>query len=326
MTAVRTRYREVVLFATGQMKDSRPLVQHIYEMLVEHYLNHIRTSGDPYIKADLFRSLHSESTVRLFDDPLHNKYINYYDHDEDTGDPDITSVYFLSQVYRFQCMRHEVVLEKHLTQGEEIPPCAMRINLDQTDEAVRDSLLSICSEIFTHQPVTDLWMWGVTCNSLEAPRLTKPVSVDLSDCKFSDVFIKLFRQLIECHCGESLQKLDLYAINLSPFEPLLDELLEDLVAHHQRKREAGLAQRKLVLRLWGDKEDPTNLSSRFVEKWQNRCEKVDSIDCMIDDYEPDSDDMNDQTEEEDESEEGGSEDGSECSESGSGSSSTDESD
>ena len=90
-------------------------------------------------------------------------------------------------------------------------------------------------------------------------------------------------------------------MNLAPFEPLLDELLEDLVAHHeaglaQRKpslwqrltgrgnREAGLAQRKLELWLGGDKYYfPTNLSREFVEKWRNRCEKVDSIDCTIGD-------------------------------------------
>ena len=73
-------------------------------------------------------------------------------------------------------------------------------------------------------------------------------------------------------------------MNLAPFESLLDELLEDLVAHHQRKREAGLAQRKLKLWLEGSKfSQPTNLSEEFVEKWRNRCEKVDSIDCDIGD-------------------------------------------
>ena len=123
------------------------------------------------------------------------------------------------------------------------------------DEAVMDSLLSICSQIFTHQPVTDLHMEDVTCNG----------------------FIKiLLGQLIDCHCGETLQMLRLISMNLAPFESLLDELLEDLVAHH----EAGLAQRKLELSLYGNGY-PTNLSEEFVEKWLNRCEKVDSIDCVI---------------------------------------------
>ena len=119
-------------------------------------------------------------------------------------------------------------------------------------------------------------MLDVTCNSLEAPRLTKPVSVDLFWCKFPAVFMeKILRQLFGC--GDSLQKLQLYWMNLAPFESLLDELLEELVAHH----EAGLAQRKLQLELRGKKKHPTNLSEEFVKKWRNRCEKVDSIDCQI---------------------------------------------
>ena len=263
--AVRKRYREVVLFVAGLMKDSRPLVQHLYEMQIE--------AGPPSIDADLFEALHAEASIRLFDHPLHNKYINYYHHLR--GDLDTTPVYFPSRLYHIDQMRHEVVLENHLT--EEIPPCAMYINYP--DEAARDSLLPICSQIFTNQPVTDLWMFSVTCNSLEAPRLIKPVTVDLFFSKFPEDFMQiLLRQLIKCHCGETLQRLRLRRMNLAPFESLLDELLEDLVAHH----EAGLAQRKLRLVLTGDKDwNPTNLSEEFVEKWRNRCEKVDSIRCGI---------------------------------------------
>ena len=203
------RYSEVVLFAAGQMKDSRPLAEFVYEMQVEQ---------GPGIDADLFKWLQSESTVRLVDHPLHNKYINYYDHWRD--DPYTTSVYFPSQVYHFSWMRHEVVLEDHRTQGEEIPPCAMWI-IRSPDEAVSDSLLSICRQISTHQPVTDLQMSDVTCNSLEAPRLTKPRVVYLWLCKFPEVFIKiLLCQLIECHCGETLQRLSLSYMELAPLESL----------------------------------------------------------------------------------------------------------
>ena len=254
------------------MKDSRPLVQYIYEMQVEVYLNRMR-AGVPSIDADLLKSLQAESSIRLFDHPLHNKYINYYNHDDDEWQKrpfDTTRVYYPSQVYHFDQMRHEVVLEKH--PREEIPPCAMYISYPS--EAVMDSLLSTCSQIFTHQPVTDLQMDNVTCNSLEAPRLIKPRTVRLSWCELPEDFMQiLLRQLIECHCGETLQELMLRWMDLSPYESLLDELLEDLVAHH----EAGLAQRKLRLLLRGN-----NLSEEFVEKWRNRCEKVDSIRCVID--------------------------------------------
>ena len=69
----------MVLFAAGQMKDSRPLVQFVYEMQVEDYLNNMRTGYNPLIDADLFKWFQAECTVPL-PHPLHNKYINYYDH------------------------------------------------------------------------------------------------------------------------------------------------------------------------------------------------------------------------------------------------------
>ena len=275
--AVSKRYREVVLFVAGLMKDSRPLVQFVYEMQVEDYLNVMRASGYPSIDADLLESLHDESLVRLVDHPLHNKYINYYDHDEDEGKKrpfDTTPVYYPSRVYNFYEMSHEVLLENHLIQGEEIPPCAMHIVYP--DKTV-NSLLSICSQIWRHQPVSDLRMERVRCNSLEPPRLIKPGTVRLDECKFPEVFIQiLLRQLIECHCGETLHSLRLIYMDLSPFESLIDELLEDLVAHH----EAGLAQEELQLGLRGYTH-PTSLSEEFKKKWRNRCEKVDSIHCTI---------------------------------------------
>ena len=53
----------MVLFAAGQMKDPRPLVQHVYELQVEDYLNKLRTGYHPSIDADLFMGLQAESSV-----------------------------------------------------------------------------------------------------------------------------------------------------------------------------------------------------------------------------------------------------------------------
>ena len=264
------RYREVILFTTGLMKDSRPIVQYVYEMQVEDYLNEMRKGAEfPSIDDDLFKSLHSESTVPLFDHPLHNKYINYYGH---RYDPDTTPVYFPSRLYHFEEMRHGVVLENHPTDSTEIVPCTVDIRYH--DEAVRDTLLSSCSEIFMHQVVANLSMKFVSCKGsiLAAPRMSNPQSVILDHCVLPDQFLmKILRQLFGR--GHTLQCLTLYDMCLKPHEALLDELLVDLVAHH----EAGLAQRRLMLQL-GD----NNLSKEFVKKWRNRCEKVESIDCMID--------------------------------------------
>ena len=229
------RYREVIIFVVGLMKDSRPLVRHVYEMQVEDCLNKLRTKvgiSPPPIDTNLFRSLHA-------DHPLHNKYINYYFRGTDT-----TSIYCPSRIYYFDEMIHEVDLEKHLTDSTKIPPCAMYIGNPLT-VAVRDALLPICSQIWRHQAVTDLWMVSVTCNSstLSAPRLTNPQCLYLNSCELPNNFVdKLLHRLFRC--GETLQKLELSAMNFEQFESLLDELLEDLVPHH----EAGLAQRKLWLR------------------------------------------------------------------------------
>ena len=271
------RYREVVLFVVGLMKDPRPLVQHIYEMKVEDYLNQMRTHDYVTMDTNLFKSLHTESTVRLVSDPLHNKYINYYNHESFGYDPnDTTPVYYPSRLYVFEDVRHKVVLDHH-TDGEEIPPCAMYIW--SLDEAVTDSLLSICSEIWKYQAVSDLRMDPVICtdSTLDPPRMANPRCLALRDCQFPGPFIrKLLHQLFDC--SESLEMLWLSRMNLEPFERNLDELLENLVAHH----EAGLAQRKLEILLIGGKHiQLTNLSREFKKKWRKRCEKVDSIHCKI---------------------------------------------
>ena len=101
---------------------------------------------------------------------------------------------------------------------------------------------------------------------------------------FSGPFIrKLLHQLFGC--SDFLEILWLDGMNLKPIERDLDELLEDIVPHH----EAGSAHRKL--RLWlgkdlfdnYDKEEMyrTNLSEVFVEKWMNRCDEVWTMDCEI---------------------------------------------
>ena len=220
--------------------------------------------------------------------------------------------------YITSMMIHEVDLGKHLTDSTEIPPCAMYIGNPLT-VAVMDVLLPICSEIWRHQAVTDLWMVSVTCNSstLPAPRLTNPQCLYLNSCELPNDFVDtLLHQVFRY--GESLQKLVLSVMNL-------DELLEDLVAYHQKaltqgklwlkqnytesdpawgwmkenhldellqyilslcyKKELhqkGLAQRKLQLELTGIMGwKLTNLSEEFEEKWRNRCQGIDSIDCRI---------------------------------------------
>ena len=158
----------------------------------------------------------------------------------------------------------------------ELPECTIYIN--NPIQTLTEKLLTTCSRISDHQAVSDLRMKAVRCEcsmALDAQikMIRNPQSVCFRHCALPRNFSwSTLRQLK--HCGESLQELRLRLMYLAPFESLLDELLEDLVAHH----EAGLAQRKLELELRGYED---NLSEEFVEKWQNRCEKVDSINCRI---------------------------------------------
>ena len=281
------RYREVVIYTVGLMKDPRPLVEHIYEMQIEKYLNKMRTVGyDPSIDEDLFKSLYTESSVELSSDPLHNKYINYYDHYKDHVEKrpfNRTPVYFPSRLYAFRWMKEGVVLRNPLPEVTQIPNCAMYIYC--ADEAVTNTLLSICSRISKLQLVRDLVMGTVRANDslLQAPRMINPQSVFLRDCKLPRSFMReILRGLFGS--GESLEELRLH-IDLSPVEGLLDELFEDLVSHHEARDRAGLTQRKLKLELrpYIDEYIPksTNLSKKFDEKWRNRCRRVQSIACEI---------------------------------------------
>ena len=274
------RHREVIIFSTGLMKDPRPLINYLYEMQVEEYLSKMRSSGRPSIDADLFQSLHDESTVKLPDHPLHNQFINFYNHREDDREkrPRDTTLYFPSRVYHFRDIKEVVVLENHLSMAAKTPNCTMSTRWPR--EAIRDLLLS-CSEIFKQQPVTALYMFGVTCHdsSLTALRMINPQVLHLWECNLPPNYVESLIQQLK-GSGDSLQKLELLAMDLSPYESLLDELLENLVAHHETHK----GQRKLVLLLIGNKFiQPTNLSEGFKVKWRERCRGVESIHCVISD-------------------------------------------
>ena len=280
--AVRDRYREVIIFCTGLMKDPRPLVQFMYKMQVEDYLRHMRIGAVPSIDANLFKYFNTEATVPLPHHPLHNKFLNHYNHDMDdmkNRPHDTNKIYFPSRVYQFEWMKEAVVLENHLSAAAQTPNCAMLIG--NPGEAARDVLL-VCSEISKQQPVTHLRMWGVRCldSSLTATRMVNPQSLCLSFCDLPDQFVRsLIQQLFGA--GDSLQLLVLSYLNLGPYESLLDELLNNLVAHHETQK----GQRKLKLELGEDKSNcklfGNNLSKDFRKRWRERCEGVESIDCYI---------------------------------------------
>ena len=267
----------MIIFCAGLMKDPRPLINYMYEMQIGDYFSRMGDSGVyPSIDANLFKSLFTES--QLPDHPLHNQYVNYYHHEDDERKKrpcDITPIYFPSRVYHFERMKEAVVLENHLSAAAQIPNFAMYIGYPRK---AATTLLQTCSEIFTQQGATHLTMVDVTCHhsTLETLKFTNPQSLWLRFCNLPNNFVRsLLNQLFGS--GDSLQRLWMDWMDLSPFESLLNELLEDLVAHHKTQK----GQRKLNLELEGFTAYPTNLSKLFIQKWRERCRGVESIDCWI---------------------------------------------
>ena len=287
------RYREVIIFTVGLMKDPKPLVEHIYEIHEEWFLNGLRTDAAYEIDVELFTSIYTESTVQLPDHPLHNKYCNFYDHGKDdrmNRSRDITPIFHPSRLYDFNHIKQEVKLNTDDHAGAEIPECAIYIDGKEYDEAATKKLLATCCRISRKQPVSDLYLYDVTCEDFtdhinDTIRMSNKVrSLSIDECVLPEPFIRdLLRSCVDC--GDSLQKLTLYRMNLSPFEPLLNELLEKLADYHK----TGGAQRELTLWLGGSRKHPTDLSEQFEDEWTKRCRGIPSIDWDIDNYLDDGD-------------------------------------
>ena len=274
------------MFMSGLIDDPTQLVEHCYEMYIERKVNMYQTGtytdkiAERKLKAEgknkndmsLFDSLYKESRVQLPGRPLHNQYINYYNHlyAEHT-----TPVYKPSQYYRFVGMEKDVVLEE--VQGTEISECAMRVM--NPDESVTKSLLKTCHMISEHQAVTDLEMHDVRCESSTAEELPliraharSARLVNLIRCALPMSYLRhILHQLSQS--VDTLQFLNLEDMDLKLIETELDELLEWLVSHH----ESGKAQSKLILTIVGSEEEPTNLSQDFVDKWTRLCKGIESI-------------------------------------------------
>ena len=255
--AVSTRYREVVLFAAGLMKDSRPLVQFVYEMQVEYYLYVMRIGFPPDIDVGLFKWLHVEASVQLVDDPLHNKYINCY------SVRDTTPIDYPSTIYQFVFMSEDVVLGEYKAQSAEKPECAMFIH--RPEERVTKNLVCKCRTISEHQAVTDFHIYRVHCDDAteaEALILSRNIqSLNISDCKLSSSFMRnLLHQLHDCVI---LTNLSLSDMDLRKVKKDLNKLLDNLVSSHVE----GLTQKELKIAIV-----QTKLSKKLLAKWNKRCQ------------------------------------------------------
>ena len=276
--AVSKRYREVALFTVGLMKDPRLLVDHIYTLYVDDCLSWMRGMGNyPSIDKDLFRSVYSESVVPLPGSHIHNNNINYCDHQkDDKGERprNKTQIFYPSKFY----FTPECNIELQQNKNTELPEYAIIINSSTLE--IAKPLLTVCQQISTRQLVSDLYMNDVHCKywpCQHTPIITlrNPQSVNLDACHLPNSFVRnILLQL--SGSGDMLQRLQLTNMFLKPFEQDLDQLLSDLVVHHQRIR--GSSWRKLEIELKGIR---TILSKRCIRRWKSHCAELESISLKI---------------------------------------------
>ena len=186
-------HKKVIIFTVGLMKDPRPLVDFVYKMYTKEMER--TCCGYPLIDIDLFGSLYAESTVRLFDHPLHNQHINYYDHRKD--DREMTPVHFPSNLYVFEHMTEMVLLHNYDTETE-LGTCSMIIW--DPGEAVTESLWTMCSKILRRQAASHLLISGVRNEAGEELAMSEHAqSLLLYRCDLPVGFMRsILRQLLRC--------------------------------------------------------------------------------------------------------------------------------
>ena len=212
-----------MLFAVGLMSDPKPLMDHVYRMMIDDRLEHMRNEeyyfSSHYDKA-LQKSLYNESQVQLPGQPLHNQHINYYnhwEHDNNESHRDTTAIYYPSKLYEFRNIINDIVLgPEHREQETDIPECTLMISFDTRDEAVRQSLLSICQVIMRNQAIKDLFVENVKSTDLPqkfAFNISNYIQLlSLERCNFpSQTLNHLMEQINECR---ALRKIVLRKTNL----------------------------------------------------------------------------------------------------------------
>ena len=194
--------REVIPFTVGFMEDPGPLVDHVYQIFIAEMLKR----DDIYVDMDLFQAIYRESRVQLPGTPLHNNNFNYYNHyleDRRQRPRDTTPIYIPSRYYFFIAMKEDVQCNiPPIENNSDQPEC--RIDINNPDESVTHSLLTVCREISQHQRITYLHMSDVTCSDHvredELFNLSENTRyVRVRDCKLPlDIINHMMQQLHKC--------------------------------------------------------------------------------------------------------------------------------
>ena len=200
------KFEDVMLFIAG-LSESQPLVEHVYQLWVGKLTLGIRdgTIVDPLMDArspgllsainemlrellpstldplrnqqlhgnlsflvTLVQQLQRESVVPLDWNPLHNSFINYYNHWEDdqfNRQRDTTPIFIPSRLYIFHCMKEtiECNIQTAVESGRKSAECA--IYIFNADKPTGNSLFAACCEMNRQQAVTDLKIQGLNCKN-----------------------------------------------------------------------------------------------------------------------------------------------------------------
>ena len=236
------KYREVIIFTVGLVKDPRPLVDYIYEIQIEECLEDLRVNRDGIIVAtDLFRALYAESTVPLPDHPLQNRHLSFFDH-WNRFNSDTTVINTPSKLYRFKGLEKPIVCEiEHMEHKIEIPDCAIVIHSPMP--VVTNNVLSNSRNISQHYPLTHLFMFGVACDNFAEPDVfnlsENAQSIRLWRCKLPcQILSHLLQQMPHCKQLRTLYleeiTLDKAGLHQIHYRYLVQQSDRGEIIHHYR--------------------------------------------------------------------------------------------
>ena len=160
------------------MSDPWPLIEHVGEMLVEQEVFTCRVDIDLETKAhlknkekdilllNLMRSLYAEAKVVLQDQPHHNKMFNFYSHKQDDlckRPRDTTPIHIASKLYLFEFVKEPLSNCRILQPVKGDQNC--HIVIRDIHGSTAENVLSVCYAISQYQPVDDLWIKRLYCET-----------------------------------------------------------------------------------------------------------------------------------------------------------------
>ena len=280
---------DILCLVVALIADSRHVVEHVFELYMVNLTNMIRKEEwnnsrhkqavaigkhPVYWVGPFFEKLYKESQCSLPGDFHANPYFSIYN----VPGP----IYLPSRLYFFSNPQTSPQgLEIAQQENTVLPESIMVVT--SPGRAITKSLFSTISNISQLQPVTDIWMSGVSCEELtpEEQLILSEKARSLwfdEPCKLPVSFVK--RLLHRLSGSVTLQLLRLPGLSLKEIEEDLDELMESLLKSHpemESEEAAYLSLERLTINL-----DNNQLSQTFKDKWLTRFKRT-TIQLSVDD-------------------------------------------